>query len=311
MTLLDRALDASVVLSYGRQGFARHARHFPPGELEVDLAGRVMLVTGANAGLGLATTRALVARGARVVMLCRDTSRGDAALATLRAESPRGHAECVRLDVSDLGAVRAFVRDWGGAPVDALVHNAAVLPARYARTPEGHEVALATNLLGPHLLTAGLAPCLRRGARVVMVSSGGMFTQRLDVDRLEMGPARYDGAVAYARAKRALVALVPGWAARLNDQGAAVHAMHPGWADTPGVRSSLPGFWRATRHILRSPAEGADTVVFLASAARAAETTGGLWFDRAEVSPFPVPGTRHDEAETARLWAFVEARCAA
>lgn len=311
MTLLDRALDASVVLSYGRQGFARHARRFPPGELDVDLTGRVMLVTGANAGLGLATTRALAARGARVVMLCRDPARGEAACAALGAEGLRGVAEFVPLDVSDLGAVRAFVRAWGDAPIDALVHNAAVLPVRHARTPEGHEVTLATNLLGPHLLTAGLAPCLRSGARVVMVSSGGMFTQRLQVERLEMGPEGFDGAVAYARAKRALVALVPGWAARLGAQGAVVHAMHPGWADTPGVRGSLPGFWRVTRAILRSPEEGADTIVFLAAAARAAATTGGLWFDRAEVSPFPVPGTRHDEAETARLWAFVEARTGA
>jgi NAD(P)-dependent dehydrogenase (short-subunit alcohol dehydrogenase family) len=97
-------------------------------------------------------------------------------------------------------------------------------------------------------------------------------------DRLER--RRYDGVVAYAETKRAQVVLAEMWADELEGDGVVVNSMHPGWADTPGVQSSIPRFRRVTRAILRTPAQGADTIVWLAASDAAGELTGEFVFDR-------------------------------
>jgi NAD(P)-dependent dehydrogenase (short-subunit alcohol dehydrogenase family) len=107
-----------------------------------------------------------------------------------------------------------------------------------------------------------------------------MYTQPLVVRHLEAKPEGYNGAVAYARCKRALMVMTEEWAAAWADEGITVNAMHPGWADTPGVESALPGFHRLTRLILRTPEEGADTIIWLAAATEAAEVSGKLFLDR-------------------------------
>ena len=302
--LLDAALDASVVLSFDRNGFRRHARRFDPRDLEVDLSGKTALVTGANSGIGKATAAALARLGARVVMLCRDKARGRAAREELERETGRKAFDVVRLDVSDLAAVRRAGEALAGGPVDVLVHNAGVLPDRRQTTADGLELTLATNLVGPFLLTGLLLPALARAkGRVVQVSSGGMYTQRLDVGALfSGGPDPFDGVVPYARTKRAQVVLNGLLAERLGGSGVTFSAMHPGWADTPAVRTSLPRFHALTKGILRTPEEGADTVVWLA-ASRAAEGRSGLfWFDREAVATTPLPGTRETAEERERLW---------
>ncbi len=117
----------------------------------------------------------------------------------------------------------------------------------------------------------------------------------------------YDGVVAYAETKRAQVVLAELWAERLRSQRIAVNAMHPGWADTPSVRSSIPGFYRMTRHILRTPAEGADTIVWLAAADAARAHSGRFFFDREPRGTHWLPGTRETDAERRALWKRVEA----
>jgi NAD(P)-dependent dehydrogenase (short-subunit alcohol dehydrogenase family) len=190
--LLDAALDASVILSFDRNGFRRHARRFDPADLDVDLSGKTALVTGANSGLGKAAAAGLARLGARVVMLCRDEARGRAALGELERETGRRAFDLVRLDVSDLGEVRRAAERLRAGSVDVLVHNAGVLPDRRETTRDGLELTLATNLAGPFLLTGLLLPALERaGGRVVHVSSGGMYAQRLDVAALfSGGPTR-------------------------------------------------------------------------------------------------------------------------
>lgn len=326
---LSAVLDPTVVLSFDRTGFRRHALGFDPRDLAVDLTGRVAVVTGANSGIGRATARALALRGATVRLLCRRDHAGREAAAALRAEVPGAGPErvaAVPCDVGDLASVDAACDALLGDPavpaVHALVHNAGLLPDARRRTAQGHELTLAVHVVGPQRLTARLLPRLRRDgdARVVWVSSGGMYTQRLDVeavlDRPPSTPGEgarpdgpggrrppYDGVVAYARTKRAQVALAALWAEALLGSSVTVHAMHPGWADTPAVETSLPRFHALTRRLLRSPEEGADTVVWLACAARAAASSGGFWFDRRQVRPHVLPGARDDPAERARLWA--------
>ena len=103
-----------------------------------------------------------------------------------------------------------------------------------------------------------------------------MYTTGLAVDDLQYERSAYDGSRAYARAKRALVILTEMWAAQLQDSGVVVHAMHPGWADTPGVANSLPGFRAITRRLLRTADQGADTITWLAAAPEAAKVSGAL-----------------------------------
>ena len=319
---LDCLLDSSVVLSFDGTGYRRHAKGFAPGDLDVALSGRTALVTGANSGIGRATAAVLARLGARVILGCRDAERGREAAASIRAEAGgpdlRSNApvrsslsvRCERLDVADGASVKDLARRLRGIPLHVLVHNAGVLPDRRQETTDGLERTLATNLAGPHLLTRLLLPSLSKAgrARVVFVSSGGMYTQRLDVASLEAPPeSPFDGVAAYARTKRASVVLSGLWAERCGEGGVTFNAMHPGWADTPGVRTSLPLFWSLTRGILRTAEEGADTVVWLAASAAAEGRTGEFWFDRRVRSPWLLPFTRESEAERARLWTACEA----
>ncbi|MCA2977637.1 MAG: SDR family NAD(P)-dependent oxidoreductase [Myxococcaceae bacterium] len=304
MRALDSLLDASVVFSFDRFGFRRHARRFVASDLQVSLAGKTVLVTGANSGIGFSASRALAALGASVHLLCRDEGRGRAAVDAIATQLPAARLHLHRLDVSRLADVRRFIEGFE-RPVDVLVNNAGVLPETLQRTDEGHELTFATNVLGPHALTAGLMPgLLATKGRVVTVTSGGMFTQRLDLAQLTGDVQRFDGVVAYAQTKRAEVILSELWAVKHPD--VTFSTMHPGWADTPAVRTSLPTFHRFTRHILRTPDEGADTVVWLAAAARLAGKSGLLWFDREPVSTHPLSFTKESEADREALWALVE-----
>ena len=120
-------------------------------------------------------------------------------------------------------------------------------------------------VVGPFRLLAEVLPLLRAAdaARVIAVTSGGMYAQPLDLTDLGYERGVFDGTRAYARAKRAQVALVREWARRLRPAADAltVNAMHPGWAATPGLAASLPRFARTMRPILRTPAAGIDTLV--------------------------------------------------
>ncbi len=301
MTPFGRLLDASILFSFDRSGYRRHARRFDPADLDVGLEGRSCLVTGANSGLGLAITRGLATRGATVHMLCRSAERGAAARKTLAAETGNPNLHLHVVDLSETASIRGFVAALPAPRVDVLIHNAGVLPLQRETNSEGLERTVATHLVGPHLLTALLRPRLD-GARVIWVSSGGMYGTRLDPDALLRNDDDYDGVAAYARTKRGQVVLSALWAEALADRGATVHAMHPGWAATPGVERSLPRFWRLMEGRLRTPEEGADTALWLAAAARIPGRTGGFWFDRRRVRTHLVPWTRETAAARRRLW---------
>jgi dehydrogenase/reductase SDR family member 12 len=306
IAVFDRLLDASVFFSFDRGGHVRHADTFDPDDLAVDLAGRVCLVTGANSGIGFETCTSLARLGATVWMLCRDRNRGEAALRELRRRTGSRRAHLGLLDIADPGSVRNFSSAFPAARVDVLVHNAGVLPAERIVSGDGHELTLATHVLGPWRLTQALAPKLRASAdpRVIFVSSGGMYTQRLSLADVDWQRRPYDGVKAYAQTKRMQVVLASELVRDLPC--GTVSAMHPGWADTPAVRTSLPRFWSAMRDRLRTPAEAADTVVWLAASDAARGRTGRFWFDRVPRSPHLLPWTRESSADRAALRAFCE-----
>ncbi|MGH3424380.1 MAG: SDR family NAD(P)-dependent oxidoreductase [Nocardioidaceae bacterium] len=306
--LADLLADRLVPVGYSRLGYRLRRAHWPTGDPAPGaLRGRTAMVTGANSGLGQATVAGLATMGATVVMVVRDETRGAEARAQVMRQLPGAEVVVQRCDVSDLDDVRRFAADsrtrW--PVIDVLVHNAGVLPAQRRETVQGHEITLATHVLGPLLLTEGLRPALAAStdARVIMVSSGGMYTQPLPGDDLEYRGDRYRGAVAYARTKRLQVALTPLLARRYAPQGVGVYAMHPGWADTPGVAGSLPGFHRVAQALLRTPTEGADTTCWLA-ATRPAPRAGSFWHDRRPRPTHYVRCRRDDPARLGRAWRY-------
>ena len=302
--LRDAALDATVVASFDRRGFLRHREGFDPEALNVDMRGRHCVVTGANSGLGYATCRELARASAIVWMICRNAARGEAARAKLLEEVAGADLRLVCLDVSDLGAIRELCAAPPMPHIDVLVHNAGVLPSTRGASVDGLEQTLATNLVGPFALTHGLLPLLERGerARIIWVSSGGMYPRRLSVKALADPSEPFDGVRAYADTKRGMVVASELLAERLAPRGIAVHSMHPGWANTPGVQTSIPSFWERTQNILRSPEEGADTILWLAICDLAQSQPGRFWFDRAPRKTHLLPWTRVSDAARADFW---------
>jgi dehydrogenase/reductase SDR family protein 12 len=311
--LVDAALEASVVGGFSRIGPEVRGRleHWtePPS-----LAGRVCLVTGASGGLGLAAGIGMAHLGASLRLLVRDAGKGEEARRRIVAVTGNDDVRCELVDISLRRSVRACAERLlaSGDPIHVLVHNAGVLPAERRETAEGLELTFATNVLGPHLLTRLLRERLVESApaRVLFVSSGGMYTAALEVDDLQSRSGSFDGRVAYARSKRAEVVLAERWAQELAGTGVVVHAMHPGWADTPGIKTSIPTFQRVMRPLLRTPAQGADTIVWLAAAEEPARITGRFWCDRHVRSTHRLGRTRESEADRDRLWHAVEALAA-
>lgn len=290
---LDRILDRTIVPGYSSIGFRIRRRGWDADDpAPGSMAGRRALVTGAGGGLGEATALGLARLGATVHLLVRSADRAGPALERIGAELAgqvgTGTLEVEECDVSDLGSVRRFSADLvarlsaAGESLDVLIHNAGVLPEQRTTSVDGHELTVATHVLGPVLMTELLLPVLERssdGARVVLVASGGMYSQALPVDDPDYTVGTYKGTAAYARSKRMQVELGPVLAKRWADHGVGVHVMHPGWADTPGVASSLPLFRVVTRPLLRTTEAGADTVIWL-SATEPAPQSGGFWHDR-------------------------------
>ena len=287
------------IATFTNVGYLLHARRFDP--IDVDLSGKVAVVTGANGGLGLETSRRLAGMGAYVVMVGRSEDK-----LTRASESIEGRTSIAIADLSLLGDIRNLADHiLDSSPrVDILINNVGVLlPERHV-TEEGLEATFATDLAGHFLLTNLLLPRLAKSAsaRVVNVSSGGMYSARIDPDDLQFERRRYTGTGAYASAKRGQVILTTMWADRFPDRDVVFHSMHPGWARTEGVARSLPTFNTVMKPLLRTTAQGADTIVWLAAAEEPGQMSGRFWFDRAVAPMHLTESTREAAEDRARLW---------
>lgn len=306
--LLDTALDKTVAPGYTRIGYdlRRRLPGWPADPEPGSLAGRHVLVTGASSGLGISTAEGLARLGATVHLVVRDEAKGHRVRSEIFGRVPGASLVVDRCDISDLDDVRRFVdalvEDLGGAPVSAVVHNAGAMPPERTESAQGHEMTMALHVLGPVAMTEQLLPHLAPGARVVLVTSGGMYGQKLRSDDPEYRSGEYSGVTAYARSKRAQVELLPVLAERWR--GVHVSAMHPGWADTPGVVDSLPTFHKVTGPFLRDGDAGADTSVWLVGTADPS-VSGLLWHDRRPRATHLTPSTRTGASERAELWRWV------
>ncbi len=303
---VDAALEVAVVPSFSRIGIAVRSRlggwsDLPAGCLE----GEVVVITGATSGLGRATADAVGALGARVELVGRNAERGSTAVSELA-----GRGVEARFRPADVGDTRA-VADLADSLVaahrriHAVVHCAGAITAQRETTPQGLEATWASMVVGPRLLTRRLAADLADGlGRAVWVTSGGMYLQDVDLDDLGWEARDWDGTRAYAQAKRAQVDLV----AEATSRGEAPLqvTVHPGWAATPGVSDALPGFDKVMGPILRTPEEGADSLVWLVGLATEEVEPGALYHDRRVRGTVRWPGTATSTVDRARLLRIVD-----
>lgn len=318
--IVDGVLDATIAPGFSRVGYEFRSRSADWETIGADaLSGRSIVVTGATSGLGLATARRLRTLGASLVLVGRDRDRTERTRRSLVDEDPHGGSvDVVVADMAEPSQVREASSEIAQlSRLDVLIHNAGSLSRQYLENSQGVESTLAAQVVGPFIMTSELVSLLERSqGRVITVSSGGMYAAPLaDMSASESGPLRaksYDGTRQYASAKRMQVVLNEMWARRCP--GVHFAAMHPGWADTPGVRSSLPGFARLTGPFLRDADQGADTTVWLAATDRAhLGESGGFWCDRRLRTTHRLSSTRRSDSDTARraLWDWCESRSSA
>jgi retinol dehydrogenase-14 len=271
------------------------------------------IVTGASGGIGKEIARGLAAAGHDVTLVGRDRARTQAAADDVRATTGR-EVHVVLADLARMADVRRAASELlvSLPKIDALIHNAAVVPSTRNVTSEGIEEAFATNVLAPFLLTELLMPSLERAApsRVVAFYGGGQ--PNFDIDDLESARGTYDGWNAYTQTKNACVVLTRAWGRRLAPKKVFANAVLPGIVNTAGMRA-LPGrmqvFSVLFRPFMRTPAQGARTPIWVATSPDLEGVSGkvfgsvmGDW--KKEVTRFP-PSVL-DDAVAAKLYATCE-----
>jgi NAD(P)-dependent dehydrogenase (short-subunit alcohol dehydrogenase family) len=244
----------------------------------VDLSGRTALVTGANAGIGYETARALAGAGAEVVVAARRDSAGSEAAAQIAASTGNPHVWHVLLDLADLESVAHAASAWSG-PLHILVCNAGIMAVpELTRTVQGHELQFATNYLGHFALAAGLRAALAAAgrARIVSLSSSAHLYSPVVFGDLDFRFRPYDPRQAYAESKTAMVMLAVEATRRWAGDGIYANAVNPG-AIATGLQKHTGGL-KTPADRRKSVAQGAATSVFLA-ASPLVEGIGGRYFE--------------------------------
>lgn len=266
---------------------------------------RTYLLTGANAGIGRATTRRLAEEGGRVVMVCRSRERGEAARDEIRSATGNREVELLRADLSSQAQVRRLAREVRRRyrRVHVLIHNAAVYSGERRTTPEGLELQLAVNYLAPFLLTRLLLPLLRESApaRVVTVSSMEHRLGRIHFSDLQL-EERYSGGRAYRQSKLATVLWTRELARRLERSEVTANAVHPGVAFTRLVHRINP-LSRLVKPFLKSPGEAAEGPVHLATSPELEGVSGRYFRGTRRVRP---SRRARDPGKARRLWRVSE-----
>lgn len=302
---IDAEATADDKVSFSRLGYEMRRPTWDDSDMS-HVAGRTVVISGVTSGLGRAAAEGFAALGARVVMLARDGARAQAALEEIEQATGNHDLRVVVCDLSSMASVRRAAEEILATEpqVHVLVNNAGVLLNERLLSEDGYELVLATNLLGPFLLTELLLDRIVASApsRIIEVSSGGMYSQRIDVEDPHTEHREFIGTAVYSRTKRGQVIVTEMRAERLAGTGVVCHSMHPGWAATPGVSSSIPEFEAKFRDVLRTPAQGADTIVWLGSADEPATTSGQFWLDRRPRETHRTDATRETDAERVALW---------
>lgn len=300
---------------YTRSGYETASKLFRPADLEVDLKEKSIMVTGANSGIGKVCALEVAKRGATVHMVCRSEERGQAAQKEIITATNNNN---VILHIVDMGVpkqVFQFAKTFAenNSSLNILMNNAGCMINERTMVEDGQlEANFATNTLGTYILTKTLMPLITKSEkpRIFVVSSGGMLTHKLDWQDLNHeNMKKFDGTMVYAQNKRQQVVMVEHWAKKFPNIYFAT--MHPGWSDTPAVQNSMPSFREKMINKLRTPEQGADTMVW-ACCYKDLETNeaypnGCFLQDRAAVSKhLPLAWTKNTEEDENKLMAKLD-----
>lgn len=303
---LDKAMDLAVVPGFTRIGYSLRSRDWHDPTAGRPLTGKTVLITGPTAGLGRATASGLARAGADLHLAVRNLTKGEDLARELGTEYPEATVTVWECDVSDLDSIKGFAETFCESEerLDVLIHNAGVLLPERQLSRQGFEMTFATNALGPFALTQELIEPLERGApsRVIFVSSGGMYAERLDVDDIQLTQREFRGDRFYAHTKRIEVILAEQITERYGARGITGHSSHPGWAYTAGMAEALPRFQKVTKPILRSADQGADTVIWMSHTPEVLVHPGEFWHDREPRPKHRLPSTRESAEERTRMW---------
>ncbi|WP_217559356.1 SDR family oxidoreductase [Paenibacillus sp. GbtcB18] len=267
---------------------------------------KIMMVTGANSGMGLATTIALARQGAKVIMVCRSEERGQSALREAIAASGSGEIELMQCDLGSLRSIRSFAADFKSRydHLDVLINNAGVVSLKRETTSDGFEVMMGVNHLGHFLLTNLLLGPLKRAeqGRIVVVSSGAHKIGKIRWEDPHL-TKRYTVWTGYAQSKLANILFIKELAARLKGTAVTVNALHPGAVGTQIGVDRNTGFGKSVLAMLRpfflTPAQGAETAVYLAVSGNVSCATGE-YFYRKKIAP--VSARAKDKELAAKFW---------
>jgi retinol dehydrogenase 14 len=272
------------------------------------MGGKTVLITGGTSGIGKATATALAAMGARVVVTGRNEERGERAVEEIRRESG-GEVSLMLADLAVQADVRRLAEEFQERHdrLDVLVNNAGVVQSERTETPDGIETTLAVNHLAPFLLTNLLLDLLKRSApsRVITVASEAERWARMDFDDLQ-SRRKYRGMQVYGMTKLANIMFTFELAERLRGTGVAANCIHPGAVNTSfgtNNRGIMTLLFRAFKPFMRSPEQGADTVIYLASSPDVEGMTGKYLSDRKLITASDMA---YDEDLRERLWEISE-----
>lgn len=251
---------------YTKQGYQSAAKYFREDDLNVDLKEKSIMITGANSGIGKVCALEVAKRGATVHMVCRSQPRGEAAQQEIIQISNNNNVLLHVVDMSQPRQVAKFAKEFVEAskPLNILLNNAGCMINERETVEDGAlEANFATNTLGTYILTKTLLPHIAKfeKPRILTVSSGGMLTHKLDYEDLNHDKMKkFDGTMVYAQQKRQQVVMTE----YLSKKHPNIYfaSMHPGWSDTPAVQNSMPSFREKMINKLRTPEEGADTLVW-------------------------------------------------
>ena len=255
------------------------------------------LVTGANTGIGFEIARGLARTGARVVLACRDPSKGEAARGKIAEDAGNSAVELLVVDLASQRSIRSAAQEFSAKHngLDVLVNNAGVaVPARQ-ESVDGIELTFATNVLGYYLFTTLLLDAMRRAPAARIVNVASKMAYGLDLDDVELKRRGYDPSTAYAQSKQADRMLTWFLARQLEGTSVTANAMSPGAVNTALLDTLAPGF----RGV--SPAQGADTAIWLATSPDLKGVSGRFWSDRRE-QPCQFRSQRDEQA----LWSLCE-----
>lgn len=301
---------AKGLTEFTKSPFLAASKRFVEKDLEVSVAGRVFMITGANSGIGKATAMAIAKKGGTVHMVCRNKDKAEEARAEIVKETGNKEVYVHILDLSETKKVWEFAEGFKKKykTLNVLVNNAGAIMSEREVNAEGLEKSFATNVLGVFILTKSLIPLIEKSPdpRVITVSSGGMLVQKLRIGNLQSDRGRFDGTMVYAQHKRQQVVLTEQWA----KAHPAIHfsVMHPGWVDTPTVANVMPDFHRSMKASLRSPEQGADTVLWLALSEAATKNPSGRFYQDRRVVPahLPLAWTHSSALEEQKLVALLD-----